>query len=202
MGLGVWESWLTAGEQFPPPGRHRLTLEEAEAVLVGSPVFADSTTRPALWSNLLNYLGEFAAVEARHADRLVEVDRADQGVLHCLWLGGSFVSSKPSPRNIDVTVLLDAVARNSLRGLPNTRWLTEAFSRDKMLDEFGLSPLPIAYDPPASPFRAHEWSAGHRGYLSDRGLWDDFWQRTRRPGSTSPTLETAAPARGYVEVVL
>ncbi|MGW0879243.1 DUF6932 family protein [Streptomyces sp. NPDC002671] len=75
-------------------------------------------------------------------------------LIHRMWLGGSFVSTKPDPRNIDATLLIDTRAERAVRGKPGSKWLTTAFqSRDRMREKFGVSPLRIGYQPNRAPSR-------------------------------------------------
>ncbi|GGN26471.1 hypothetical protein GCM10011578_061080 [Streptomyces fuscichromogenes] len=76
-----------------------------------------------------------------------------------------------------MTVLVDTRAERAVRGKPGSKWLTTAFqSRTRMREKFGVS----------------------------RGVWDDWWQRCRLPGTNdrSPSEQSATPARGYLEVRL
>ncbi|MBM7089848.1 hypothetical protein JTP67_15145 [Streptomyces sp. S12] len=191
-------SFTTNG--FPPPGRHSVTFGEAEALLVTAPEFQSSATRQTLWAGLLDYLERFLALEDAHAHVM-----DGYPLVHRLWLGGSFVSTKPDPRNINATVLIDVRAERAVRGRPGSKWLTTAFqSRDKMLRTFGVSPVRVGYQPVGHVFRPERFSAEERTYFMERGVWDDWWQRCRLPGQTdrSPSRESAAPARGYLEVRL
>ncbi|CAL9478130.1 DUF6932 family protein [Streptomyces sp. enrichment culture] len=189
-----------AANGFLPLGRHSVSLGEAETLLVTAPEFRSSTTRQTLWAGLHDYLERFFVLEDRHAD-LTD----GHPLIHRLWLGGSFVSTKTDPRNIDATVLIDVRAERAVRGLPGSKWLTTAFqSRDNMLRKFGVSPVRVGYQPVDRVFRPDHFSAEERTYFMERGVWDDWWQRCRLPGQTdrSPSRESAAPARGYLEVRL
>jgi hypothetical protein len=161
--------------------------------------FRDSSTRPRLWSGLEAYLSRFFDLEDRHKDQV-----GPTPLIHALWLGGSFVSTKLNPSNIDLTVLIDEASAAAMRGLPGTRWLTSAFHRDARLQEFGVSPLRVGYRPIVSVFRPEALDSQDQAYLRERGAWDDWWQRCRPEGvgKTEPTLESAAPRRGYLEVTL
>lgn len=180
-----------------PPGRTRLTFDEAHRQLVGAKAFAASTTRPALWRGLQDYLVGFGALSIRYGSRLT----ADP-LVHFLWLGGSFASAEINPQNIDVTVCVDAENRSRLRGVAGGGWMNEAFSRAKILAEFGVSPLEMQYRRVASVFQMQQLEDVDRLYLQTRGAWDDWWQRCRVPGEGSPSGASADVRRGYVEVTL
>ncbi|MCX4486095.1 hypothetical protein OG890_19410 [Streptomyces anulatus] len=184
---------------FLPPGRYRIDPDEAEHLLVADGRFQASATRAQLWSGLDTYLSRFFDLEERHQGAL-----DGSQLIHALWLGGSYVSSKINPQNIDLTVLIDERAASAIRGLEGTRWLSSAFNRKARLAEFGVSPLRIGYRPVVSVFRAELLAPEDQAYLRERGAWDDWWQRCRLDGvdKSEPTLETAAPQRGYLEVTL
>lgn len=183
-----------------PLGRHSVSLDEAEAMLVSAPKFQDSATRTPLWDGLLNYVDRFLTLEDTYADVLAELS-----LIHRIWLGGSFVSTKTDPGNVDATLLIDIRAERAVRGRPGSKWLTTAFqSRDRMREKFGVSPLRIGYQPVAHIFEPERFTPEERTYFTQRGVWDDWWQRCRLPDGKdrSPSEESAAPARGYLEVRL
>ncbi|MCT9107869.1 hypothetical protein N4G69_19875 [Streptomyces mirabilis] len=137
-----------AANGFLPLGRYSISLEEAESMLVSAPEFQDSATRAGLWGRFHNYLDRFLTLEETYADAL-----AGLPLIHGLWLGGSFVSTKPDPGNIDATLLIDTRAERAVRGKPGSKWLTTAFqSRERMREKFGVSPLRIGYQPVARVF--------------------------------------------------
>ncbi|MEW1862772.1 hypothetical protein AB0399_20785 [Streptomyces sp. NPDC088194] len=189
-----------AANGFLPLGRYSVSFEEAEAMLVGAPEFQDSDTRQSLWDGLHAFLDPFFTLEDAYGDVM-----DGHTLIHRLWLGGSFVSAKTDPRNIDATLLIDVSAERAVRGRPGSKWLTTAFqSRDNMLRKFGVSPVRVGYQPVGHVFRPDRFTAEERTYFMERGVWDDWWQRCRLPGQTdrSPSRESAAPARGYLEVRL
>ncbi|MFD3566122.1 DUF6932 family protein [Streptomyces sp. NPDC058667] len=189
-----------AANGFLPLGRYSVSSDEAESMLVSAPEFRDSTTRAALWDGFLSYIDGFLVLEDAYADVL-----DGRTLVHRVWLGGSFVSAKPNPGNIDATLLIDVRAERAVRGKPGSKWLTTAFqSRDRMKEKFGVSPLRIGYQPVAHLFQPERLTPEERTYFTQRGVWDDWWQRCRLPDQTdrSPSERSAAPARGYLEVRL
>ncbi|MEV0923650.1 hypothetical protein AB0I99_00685 [Streptomyces spongiicola] len=185
---------------FLPLGRYSVSFDEAEAALVNAPEFQDSATRQGLWEGLHGYLDRFFALEDAYAQLL-----GDLALVHRLWLGGSFVSTKPDPGNIDATLLIDTRAERAVRGKPGSKWLTSAFKcRDRVRDEFGVSPVRVGYRPVSHVFRHERMTIEERTYFMERGVWDDWWQRCRLQDRTdgSPSEVSAAPARGYLEVRL
>ncbi|MFH8973179.1 DUF6932 family protein [Streptomyces sp. NPDC017890] len=185
---------------FLPLGRYSVSFDEAEATLVSAPEFHESATRTQLWDGLQDYLERFFTLEDSYADVLGEF-----ALVHRLWLGGSFVSAKIDPRNIDATLLIDTRAERAVRGKPGSKWLTGAFkSRDSVKERYGVSPTRVGYRPVGNVFRPERMAPEERTYFMERGVWDDWWQRCRLPdhATRSPSEESAAPARGYLEVRL
>nr|WP_220511225.1 hypothetical protein [Streptomyces sp. SID7804] len=185
---------------FLPLGRFSVSFGDAESLLVSAPEFADSATRTGLWDGLHDYLDRFLTLEDTYHDVL-------QGLplIHRLWLGGSFVSTKVDPGNIDATLLIDVRAERAVRGRPGSKWLTDAFkSRDSIRRKYGVSPVRVGYQPVGHVFRPEHMTAEERTYFMHRGVWDDWWQRCRLPDQAdrSPSEASAVPARGYLEVRL
>ncbi|WP_157520058.1 DUF6932 family protein [Nocardioides dokdonensis] len=192
-------AWLTSNSGYPPIGRRRLSLDAAEQLLVGESAFHGSPTRAGLWRGLEEYLGRFIYLEDLYASEL-----NGRSLIEFLWLGGSFVSQKFDPNNIDVSVAVNLEARNLLKGRRLAGWLVDAFSRDRMLAAYGVSPLEISYVPVASVFDRRAMEPAEREYLEARGSWDDWWQRLRDPSAQTgqPTTATVEARRGYLEVTL
>ena len=170
-------TWLDRGEEFPPPGRVRMSFDAVEEMLVKHPKFTDSATRSEVWDGLERYLTAFFRVEELCADLLGEAN-----LVHYLWLGGSFVSNNLDPNNIDVTMVVDGAAREAVRGREGSGWLTTAFERGRILRDYRVSPLEVSYRPVASPFRSSLADPVEQNYFRERGAWDDWWQRCRAPG--------------------
>lgn len=178
-----------------PLGRYSTTPDRAKACLVDNPQFASSTTRSALWENLETYLAEFLYLENKYSQIL------SGPLLDRVWLGGSFVSTKLDPRNVDVTLIINKEAKDAVKGKPGAGLF--ARSRASVLSEYNVSPLYLNYRPVVSVFKLDELEDDEKSYLAARGAWDDWWQRRRQDGQRQePTLETCAPRRGYLEVVL
>lgn len=182
---------------FPPPGRTRLSWDEAEAELVKHDRFEGSLNRRDLWDGLERYVGRFVALGDLYADRL-----QSRPLLKHLWLGGSFVSTKRDPDNIDFSVFVDAEARNLIKGQQGSGWFADAFNRDKVKQEYGLSPLPVMHLPIPSVFVPERLSSEEQAYLQMRGAHDDWWQRCRDDDEPAPTISSTQTRRGYLEVTL
>lgn len=179
---------------FLPPGRYSCDFGEAEDLLVNSPALAMSTTRADIWLNFGKFLTEFLALETKYPDL------CESPLLDRVWLGGSFVSTKLDPRNIDATVFLNAATMKALRGNPGSGIFTK--SRESWLRDFSVSPLFVEYHPVAKIFNRDKLEDHELAYFADRGRWDDWWQRCRLGEKTAPSVESAYAARGYLEVII
>lgn len=180
-----------------PPGRYRVTPEQAFEMLVKAERFAKSSTRPQLWDGFERYMARFFALEDMHPDLA-----SDTQLVHCLWLGGSYVSTELDPDGIDLTVFIDDEAARAYRGRLGAGWIRDAFDRAKIKSDFGLSPVRVTYRPITSAFQPEKSTPEDESYLRDRGAWDDWWQRRdqRDAEQTASPRELARPARGYLEV--
>jgi hypothetical protein len=185
---------------YLPCGRYRVDMDEAWSLLVDAPAFGASVTRPDLWDGLTSYVLTFEAIQERLAGLL-----EGRPIIQHLWLGGSFVSAKLDPDDIDLTVFTDSQALEAIKGREGSKWIKSAFQRDKVRAEYGLEPHQVKYVAVPHVFRPQELTADGMEYFRDRGRYDDWWQRCHPPGvdaKEEPTVETAAPARGYLEVTL
>lgn len=169
-----------------PLGRYGASLDSLKQEYVDHPRFASSTTRTEIWQHFL------AATEGIRS--VVPVV--------CVWIGGSFLTSKPDPDDIDLVywcqdelidriidpqdaLLLQVFAKNQLRDLGNLRVDTR-YCRWHLFPEAD---------------RAH--SVEHQSYVTQRGYWDDFWMRKRSgEKGDQPQLSDALPKRGYLEIPL
>jgi hypothetical protein len=177
-----------------PLGRFSCSPEDARAVLVEDPRFKNSQTRAEIWKNFERYLALFFALEEKYADVL------PMPLLDRMWLGGSFVSAKLDPRNVDATLHINQAAKEAIKGKPGAGIFTR--SRESVLEEYKVSRLFLDYEPVVHVFRLDQMEESQKNYLAGRGAWDDWWQRRRGAGEReAPTLETCPPRRGYLEVV-
>lgn len=186
----------------PEPGRVQKELFNVKKEWVLD--IRGSTTRADLWKRFENYLGRFAQIEY-YALKEGWIDQGES-LINYMWLGGSFISDKLDPENIDVTVFLNGTVMKKLRGKRGCGWINnEAFSRRSLLksSEFsGITPLRVDYYPVKSVFQLRKVSKEELEYLTYRGAWDDWWQRLRDKGCSAPTESSAVSRRGYVEVIL
>jgi hypothetical protein len=168
-----------------PPGRIRATIEEVAATWVDAPAFAQSTHRRAIWGEWLQ-----AAAALRDA------------VPVCVaWLGGSFLSSKPEPGDLDCVWIIDDVMLATAKMDPQRARLIALFANNQ-LGDVGMRVDSYVLAWRRRPGIAPRDQRDHE-YVAARGYWDDFWQRTRNGAKGSqPHRDEALPRRGYLEVVL
>lgn len=181
-----------------PPGRYRATLTEVHARFVAHSDFVASPTRRSVWDGFIAYISAWQQME----DQLA-ADLGGKRLLRAVWLGGSFISLKSDPRNLDLTVLVDGELAESCRGKPGIGGIRKLSYRAGMLDIFNVSPCVVQYRYFRSPFRPQlVGNPGVEDYVMLRGAFDDWWQRARPDGvpKGEPTPDTAATRRGYLEV--
>ncbi|MDR0593747.1 MAG: hypothetical protein LBG60_10930 [Bifidobacteriaceae bacterium] len=175
-------------EGFLPPGRYRALGDEVRARFV-DPYPPDSPRR-AIWEDWLT---------------VTELLKATVGTVCAAWIGGSFLSAKPAPDDIDSLYVvpeasLAAIAETDPRA--KTLQLVTGHGPHGIRARYGLRVdtylLSWALNPAGAPRTQADVL-----YCQWRGYWDDFWLR-RRSGAKMdvPRPEDALPRRGYVEVIL
>ena len=158
-----------------PLGRFSTSIEDVEARFVP----ADNERRQELWK------------QWKHLTRLVH---AVVGVLPAVWLGGSFLSSKTLPNDIDTVYILKRDDMLRLKedqakvfNLIQTRQLDIGVDRVEpfflFVEEVQGSGISGNYGPAT-------------GYLMLRGYWDQLWSRSRADVAQS------YPSHGYLEVII
>ena len=186
----------------PVPGRIRMSLSEAKNKWVTQ--MPESQHRLHLWGQFETYLARFAKIE-EHAISEGWIEPTESLITY-LWLGGSFISDKPEPGNLDFTLFLNHSTLQKIKGKPGTGWIgQEAFSRKKLRSstEFSkITPLRVDYYPVKSVFKLGDLTQAELSYLTNRGAWDDWWQRKRNSDDRAPSRSSAGSRRGYVEVIL
>jgi hypothetical protein len=181
-----------------PLGRYHATLDEVYQRFVSHPAFAESPTRELIWDGFVAYMLAWHVLEEKLTEFL-----GGKRLVMSTWLGGSFISAKPDPGNLDVTLLVDGELAASCQGKPGIGSLKRLSYRAGMLEEFRVSPCIVRYHYFRSPFSQHIVGDPEvEDYVMKRGAFDDWWQRVRPDGvpKGEPTQETAAARRGYLEV--
>ncbi|MFE2375467.1 DUF6932 family protein [Streptomyces sp. NPDC059398] len=170
-----------------PPGRYAAGIDQLHARFVASPDFAESATRKQLWAEWEQH-------------RLI-VDAVTGGVSR-LWLGGSFVSGKLDPGDIDVTYLLraqtfDRLDRESLASLDELTDRAWCVKHNMRMDAY-LVRLPE--DVSFWQLMPSLFTPLTNDSFRDIGLYDEDWQYARN--SSPSDSEADRLRRGYVEVLL
>jgi hypothetical protein len=183
-----------------PVGRWPATFDELYEAFVTHPRFAGSETRRQVWAGLTVYLRRWETFRQRLNHLLGE-----ETLIKCLWLGGSFISGKINPHNLDLTVIVNGDFLGTCQGTPGLHinsTIRDLTNRNKIEPELGVTPTLVRYRYVGSLFRAANWSDQQKDYLMRRGMWDDWWLRTRPEGEDKgpPTVQTGGWKRGYVEV--
>jgi predicted nucleotidyltransferase len=167
---------------LPTCGRMRVTLDELRAQFVDHPVFAESPTRAKIWASFLRATGMLR----------------DTIPICAIWVGGSFVTAKHDPSDIDVLYIGAAHDYALLHDVGLKR--VAIFSRNGSLIERGIpvdcSVLVWEAIPELRPD-----NPVHIDYLKWRGYWDDFLQRHTDDKSQALTRSNSVPTRGYLEVI-
>jgi hypothetical protein len=163
-----------------PRGRFCATMDTVQARFVADEAYEGSTTRGQVWSDF---------------NDLLELIRRKKVRVPAAFLGGSFVTSKLDPSDVDAALIIDASRISD----PNTFADLKAIVDDPKASGLQVDAFLIQWYPDGS-----ELGGGNQvAYAKQRSKWDDFWQRKvakadRRP----PQRHHAMPVRGYVEVVI
>lgn len=118
-----------------------------------------------------------------------------------VWLGGSFISAKERPSDVDAIFFVRYKHVVIARRDPETAHILGTFTLGHgFKDETGLQVdaflVAWALDPPGE---GGPQAVGQYFYL--RGQWDDFWERCRSGAKNAPPVESDAyQRRGYLEV--
>lgn len=161
-----------AGYEVLPPGRYLTTFEE-----IGESFVPDSNaSREAIWTEFVN---------------ATEFYRETIGEIFSVWIGGSFVTSKDTPSDIDVTYLIKSDVFNMA---VNNKYGNAAIlmMRNRSSFNFDLIDSYIITIPPTHT------SCSPQDYMQWRGYWDQFWSKARTNDPNQPSF----PKCGYLEVIL
>lgn len=108
-----------------------------------------------------------------------------------LWIGGSFLTQKEKPGDIDVTAI---VREKYVSTEEEQRFLSNMLSlpgpRFKKATGLSIDQYPFVW----SEYSDVPTEESHVNYVRSRGYWDDWWGRERSTG--------AEQVRGYLEVIL
>jgi hypothetical protein len=159
-----------------PLGRWPATVSEVEATFVTGL----HPTRQKIWHDWL------------HLNTAMQ-----QAVIHVAgaWLGGSFLTDKTEPGDIDCLYIVEwPILWAARRDTQRAQFLeVVAKAGAKTVFQLDVDSFILEWAPTSGVSRASH----KRMYLEDRGYWDELWSRHR---STVPR-DDALPRRGYVEVI-
>lgn len=164
-----------------PLGRYLVTFDEIEDAYVTGL----SAKRQEIWNAFRNCIG---------------LIRSAVGSLAEVWIGGSFITSKEEPRDIDAVFLFtkdcfDAAASGSSNDAKLVLSILTRSSKinrlDPSVDGYALIVPPTEYDV-SGEFETI--------YSRQRGYWDQFWSKTRFVDEKSDGWKY--PASGYLEVII
>ncbi|MHA7153955.1 DUF6932 family protein [Arthrobacter sp. TMN-50] len=165
-----------------PIGRRQWSTDEIRAKFCPTPEFGQ-THRQVLWQHF-----ELATQTLRSVVPVAAV-----------WIGGSFLTSKESPGDVDAVYIVRARAYDNLTDVEKQQ--VSLFSGGEQLKARGLSvdSYVIHWAPRASnrPTTDEELEQ-----LLSRGYWDDWLQRHKVDRAVPASDEDSYPTRGYVEVIL
>lgn len=164
-----------------PIGRFPVSLRDFELHFVDNFLFKESKTRR----------DRFNALQA--------ILRIFENELKCkvlsLLIGGSFVTDKLDPNDIDVVFVIDFRSINTGKDLHALSIFFENNRQNVPVQCFHLFWLPTT---PADPYQLETIII----YQQGRGQWDDFWLRDvpKELRQVPPHAEQSFHKKGYVEV--
>lgn len=176
------DSGISTVEPFLTPGRYQWSAEDVLAKFCPTPPFGQ-THRQFLWQQF-----ELATETLRTIVPVAAV-----------WIGGSFLTSKEIPRDVDAIYIVRGRAYDDLTDVDKQRVSLfngggQLKARGVPVDSYVISWVPRASNGPQTD--------EEREQLLSRGYWDDWLQR-HKVDRTAPAIdEDSYPIRGYVEVIL
>ncbi|MFJ3958880.1 DUF6932 family protein [Arthrobacter sp. NPDC090010] len=169
-----------------PLGRFGASLEHIKERYVDDPRFAQSTTRAEIWDHFESATGGIRSIVP----------------VVCVWIGGSFLTDKMDPDDIDLVYWCEDVLVNKVVD-PKARIILQKFALNKIREETGLRVDTHFCQWHVYPGADRGPTSEHLAYVQQRGYWDDFWMRKRNgEKGMAPQRADALPRRGYFEVTL
>lgn len=162
-----------------PLGRWPATVGEA-AAFANLP---DAVMRSAMWAEWLT---------------LLEAVQDAVGEVAVCWLSGSFFTDKATPGDIDCVFLIRRELLIAARADADKAKFLQVVAENRVKPEFNLriDSFLVEWWPRPGVIRGSD--VRRRGYLEDRGYWDDLWSRSR----DADLKADAVPRRGYLEVTI
>lgn len=155
-----------------PHGRYLTTFDEINASFV--PV--GNSARETIWTEFIN---------------ATEFYRETIGEIFSVWIGGSFITSKDNPSDIDVTYLIKSdVFNKAIHDIYGNK----AISIMRRVDTFRFDLV----DSYIIELHQTHTQCSPQDYMQWRGYWDQFWSKTRIGDPSQPSF----PKCGYLEVMI
>lgn len=162
-----------------PRGRFCASVDDVHQRFVTDGVYAGSTTREQVWSDFMD---------------LVDLIRRLRVRVPAAFLGGSFVTSKMDPSDVDAALIFDA---SRITSPPTFAQVNKVVTEAKVVNGLQVDAFLIPWHPDGT------LDGGRPDYLRERGKWDDFWQRkVAKADRYPPQRSHSMPVRGYVEVII
>lgn len=117
-----------------------------------------------------------------------------------VWIGGSFITSKEEPSDIDVVFLFAKECYDAAVSGVNTdaRFVFAILTRNLSIKR--IHPLVDGYALIVPPTEYDVNSKCEAVYSQQRGYWDQFWSKTRFSDEQNDRWKY--PASGYLEVII
>jgi hypothetical protein len=160
-----------------PLGRWPSDTDEVENVFANSPA---DPKRGEIWRGWLQLTAALRSV--------VRVPAA--------WLGGSFLTDKLGPNDLDCVYVVESSELASALSDPRRAPFVNVVAHSQVKSTFGL--LVDSYILAWAPAAGVQPPVTAQDYLRLRGYWDDLWSRERSPDIRASSI----PRRGYLEVIL
>ena len=188
-GAERWRYGRRVGEFLPipaltgagdlPRGRFCASLDDVEKRFVTDALYKESTTREQVWQDFNDLVGLIH-------DKKVRVP--------AVFLGGSFVTNKTDPSDVDAALIVDTSKITNPATFAAVKKIVQDPKKNPGLQ---VDALLIQWHPDGSE------AGGNPSYLPSRGRWDDFWQRKVAKADRNPPQRWhAMPVRGYLEVII
>lgn len=174
-----------------PLGRYLCTTDEVLERYVDDTRFSQSSTRRQIFLDWL---------KAKEM-----IDDVGPDLVESTWVGGSFVTGRLDPDDIDCMFLINSKAFYDLPSNRKRSTLREFNKKGWLRGKTGLrvESFILVREEYANPWFRDTVIDEAREYAALRGAWDDWWLRisTNATKEEPPKLEDAAPRRGYLEVM-
>lgn len=162
-----------------PLGRHQATFEELKA----SGITDSTSVRSEIWSGF---------------ELIFDAVHEAVGEIAACWIGGSYLSDKPNPSDLDCVFIIDQELLLRARSDPEKRTLLAmiANSEAKYRLQLKVDTYILEWHPQHGVDEGD--SRRKEYYLQVRGFYDDLFARSRAGSQRSQSI----PVQGYLEVIV